>query len=497
MSSLNLRAGIDAVARAFNIDLGSSDPEKGSYLVRFIQAGVGAVSRTVRDKLREVKTLGDYGAVGDGVTNDTAAVQAAFDDLSAGSNLFENSGKTYLVDTLVILNKSKANVNLQCILKATGTGGLTVKGCTNSDIHVKHILKGTGAEPADYGALTGTGLKVSSSSNCDVTVGRLEGFKDGINIIDEEGSGVYFCRIKWSSIKYCVNPLTWAVLDGVVGFVNGNTFFGGDLRGSASAIRTIKGSLQVDPFNGNTCYSTHIEKAVNAIDLDFAVNNGFFGVRIEGGVGAVTGRYVKTTATCERNNYALTSVPLDRLEVLGKSETFSGAVMDTGSGVSYGTNLRSTFEGNQLVVDAARDSGSIATVSNGVPVQTIVQNADVGTVTAVDKGIVALKFLSSAGSKKLRYPSDEFIKADNVDVALPYNVGVVEVSSATAAVKLKIKATEIRPGKRFLVYVTAYTNTISVRDEADTYNVTTWINSSGLWEVFGFTGGQMVAYKVA
>lgn len=40
-------------------------------------AGTGAVARTVQDKLREFVSVRDFGAVGDGVADDTAAIQAA------------------------------------------------------------------------------------------------------------------------------------------------------------------------------------------------------------------------------------------------------------------------------------------------------------------------------------------------------------------------------------------------------------------------------------
>lgn len=68
-----VQSGNTVQVAAKNVYAGSS----GSAQMGFIASGTGAAARTVQAKLRDVVSVKDFGAVGDGSTDDTVAVQAA------------------------------------------------------------------------------------------------------------------------------------------------------------------------------------------------------------------------------------------------------------------------------------------------------------------------------------------------------------------------------------------------------------------------------------
>jgi hypothetical protein len=70
-------AELDTEKTTLTAVLARLDDNDGSSLVGHIATGTGAVAQTVQTKLEQVVSVKDFGAIGDGVTNDTAAIQAA------------------------------------------------------------------------------------------------------------------------------------------------------------------------------------------------------------------------------------------------------------------------------------------------------------------------------------------------------------------------------------------------------------------------------------
>ena len=131
---------------AFEADLANAtDAAKGDALVGFRQSNAGgvlagAVARTVHQKFQESISVLDFGAVGDGVTDDTAAIQAAID---AASN--------------TVTKKVRVPYGAAGIYKLTNavffnTGGVTMEWDNNS-IVFKKFYSPLGATAPGFGNL--------------------------------------------------------------------------------------------------------------------------------------------------------------------------------------------------------------------------------------------------------------------------------------------------------------------------------------------------------
>jgi len=97
--------GYDSQSRPGTIIFDPADGGDGS----FVQAGSGAVIRTAQNKMRESYSVKDFGAVGDGVTDDSAAVQTAVNNMTAGGTLVFPFG-TYKINTSILVPYSNITI---------------------------------------------------------------------------------------------------------------------------------------------------------------------------------------------------------------------------------------------------------------------------------------------------------------------------------------------------------------------------------------------------
>lgn len=146
-------------------------------------AGIGAVSTTVQTKLREYVSVQDFGAVGDGVANDTSAIQAAI-TASNGKSLYFPAG-TYkvtskttfssLVGTTIFGDRLKSIITAPTLIGLwafdTSCSNLTIDGITFAGITTDMSVQTVALE---------TNAPYSTITNC-----YFHDFSIGLNVRSE------------------------------------------------------------------------------------------------------------------------------------------------------------------------------------------------------------------------------------------------------------------------------------------------------------------------
>jgi len=141
----------------------------GAALMGFIQAGVGAVRRSVQSKLRDVISVKDFGAIGDGVTDDTSAFQSAIDAIiAAGGGVLHVPAGMYRISSLI-----------------TAT-------CTAQQ-HIRIEGQGRYVSTLDFSGSASMGIYFNSTSLADNQLPVFEVSRLGlITSRDDCGSALYF-----------------------------------------------------------------------------------------------------------------------------------------------------------------------------------------------------------------------------------------------------------------------------------------------------------------
>lgn len=163
----------------------------------------------INEKLGKVDELSDsvayyitpekYGAVGDGVTDDSAAIQAAI-DAAGGSGTVYLQNKTYLIETGIIINSAYAKLVCDGLINYTGTGSAVAIKPTGGaslsrvDVRINRIE-----------AENGTGVILDASdgklTSIYVDVNYIYKSKIGIQLLADNEYYISYGMIKSKDIK--------------------------------------------------------------------------------------------------------------------------------------------------------------------------------------------------------------------------------------------------------------------------------------------------------
>jgi len=106
--------------------------------VSFLQAGSGAVVRTAQSKMRDVVSVKDFGAVGDGVADDTVAIQAA---IATQKRVYMPKG-TYLINI---------EIHNRTVIQGDGSTATIVKPYNTSKAAMTYTFTAMGSPaPASF-----------------------------------------------------------------------------------------------------------------------------------------------------------------------------------------------------------------------------------------------------------------------------------------------------------------------------------------------------------
>jgi hypothetical protein len=278
--------------------LTSSIGATSADLVTYTPSGVGAVARSAASKFGDVVSVKDFGAVGNGVVDDTAAIQAALDSTTASGACTTILFPAGTYKTTSVLNvpqlASLVGVGQNSILRPTSCNGLNF--LASSAVGARQV---SNLWIFANGGSNYRGISIDLDST---TGNRITGIVFDNVYISFFGTSVYARGLWHSTFRSCyfLNTYTALLLDGQnvsntitdCRFARGNAAVTGtgDSRGVSirqfSAVRPedvqIRSTL-IYGFDVNIHVQTVLYMAVSGCDLDYCQKKGLEAIQMDGG----------------------------------------------------------------------------------------------------------------------------------------------------------------------------------------------------------------------
>ena len=312
-----------------------------SEQVRFTQAGAGAVLRTTQDELRTLSiTPLQFGAVGDGVANDTLACQKAADHARAiGGALVFPAGYTFGIQGLIYIRNGVRGVlglggkikflsgplmSGICLVGIEAGETSNVSGCMVDGLHF------------ECGSLWGVPIYGQNINTCRITNNVLMGVGDGRGIL----------------LRSFANGLA----DSHNNIIANNTIIGDTGSNPPSYGIAIDSPINVAPYSGADTYwkatftaADATYKGVNNIVVGNRIVGGYYGISLSaarynvvvGNILSFNVRNISVQNNCISNNISNNVL----------RDSISSAVH-----LAYGSQFN-TISGNQIYTTRAHGQG--------------------------------------------------------------------------------------------------------------------------------------------
>jgi hypothetical protein len=296
--------------------------------VGYLPAGTGAVATTVQTKLRETVSVKDFGAVGDGVTDDTAEIQAAIDYLKPiGGTLLFPAGTYKVTSSLNWI--STVNTGLPGIFfqGVGGTGGPSGGATTIIKSYIasgplfqiqgtkSQSAGGTGSLFINGGGISGICLDGTNATGTSQGI-RVNGWQYGditdVTIQSFPGDGI----TQWIDLGYPNADYSSSTLRIVDSWFWNNTGFGVNQTGPIGAFMWEYKKCLFG-YNGDGVYVSSSDNSF--IDCSF-VGNGWSatssvigsGIHIKVGYASSINRF--TAFNCEFDFARAAHITLDNIQ---------------------------------------------------------------------------------------------------------------------------------------------------------------------------------------